>query len=185
VGGVAEPLAQRPVADEPLHLGCQLGAVLGEQARAAVLDRLGQPADGQRRARRAVHRRLHHGQAPALGGGGREVHPRARQQLSLERLAHVPVQHDPVGEPARGDLGLERLAVVAVAGDVQHRLGDRLEHVEEQLDPLVLLEPAEVEQPRRRRALGGRERRGLDAEVGDVDAVGGQPELEEVVAPGL
>ena len=40
------------------------------------------------------------------------------------------MQHDALRQPPAGDLGLQRLAVVALAGDVEHRLRDRLERVD-------------------------------------------------------
>jgi hypothetical protein len=43
--------------------------------------------------------------------------------------------------------------VVAVPRDVERRAGDRLQHVEDMLDPLVLFEPPDVEQPRRHGAV--------------------------------
>ena len=90
-------------------------------------------------------RRLHHREAPALGRRGREVHPRSLEQLHLSLLAHVPVHANALAEPASADLGLERGTVVALAGHVEDGLGHVLEHVEQDLDVLVALEPAEVE----------------------------------------
>ena len=49
MGGVAEPLAQPVVRNQPLHVRDEPGAVVGEQAGLAVDDRLGQPADRERR----------------------------------------------------------------------------------------------------------------------------------------
>ena len=97
----------------------------------------------------------------------------------------VAVEDDAVADAAVRDPLLQRRPVVAVAGDVEVDAGDRLHDVEQQLDPLVLLEPAEVEQARLDGALGRREARLLHAEVGDVDAVGGQLELQQVAAAGV
>ena len=93
------------------------------------------------------------------------------------------MQHDAPLQAAARDLGLERRPVVALAGDVEMGGRHALEHVEQQLDPLVLLEPAEVEQPRLGGALGGRERRLLDAEIADVDPLVRDAQLDEVAPP--
>ncbi len=47
------------------------------------------------------------------------MQPRAAVQVGLHLLVHVPVYPYALGEPAARDLILERLAVVAVAGDVE------------------------------------------------------------------
>ena len=72
--------------------------------------------------------------------------------------------------------------MVAVAGDVEGRLGHRLEHVEDVLDALVGLEAAQVEQPRLLRAPAAAKRPRLDAQVGDRDVVAGNAHPHEVVA---
>ena len=159
--------------------------VVGQQPGLAVDDRLGQPADAQRRARRAARPGLHHGQAPALGRRGGQRDPGPREQPRLLLLVDVAVQGHALAQPAVVDARLQRPAMVAVARDVELRLGDRLEHVEQQLDPLVLLQAPEVEQ-RRLRGLGpGREQPGVHAAVDDVDALALDSQVDEVLARGL
>ena len=126
----------------------------GERAGAAVGDRLGQAPDGERGRRGGARSRLHHGQAPALGGRGGQVDPGALEELALALLADVPVHPYPVFEPTPLDLGLEVGPVVALAGDVEYRVRHPLQHVEQQLDPLVLLQPAEVQQRRQQYGTG-------------------------------
>ena len=144
-----------------------------------------QAADAHRRARRAAGGGLDHGQAPALGRRGGQRHPRPREQACLLLLVDVAVEGHAVGERAALHLGLERGPVVAVAGDVEVRLGNRLEHVEQQLDALVLLQAPEVEQRRFGRLRPRREKAGIEAEVDDVDALALDAEGDEVLARGL
>src|SRR3954447_18353980 len=82
--------------------------------------------------------------------------------------------------PAPGDLRLDRRPMVTVASDLEHGAGQRLERIEQHLDPLVLLEPPEVEQRRLGRTLTRRERAQLDADVVDGDGVRPNPERLEV-----
>ena len=93
---------------------------------------------------------------------------------SLQRLADVPVQHDPVAEPAARDLGLQLRPVVALTRDVQDGAGDRLHGVQQQLDPLVLLQPPEIQQPRRLRARGQLLVEPDHAQVPDVHVLGAE-----------
>ena len=85
----------------------------------------------------------------------------------------MAVQRDAVVQPALVDLGLEHRAVVAVAGDLQRALRDALQHVEQDLEPLVLLDAARGRAAWASASVGRVEERvGLDAEVGDVDVLG-------------
>ncbi len=95
-------------------------------------------------------------QAPALGRGRGEGEPRLAEQPRLLVLVDVAVEDDAPVEPELGGARLERLAVVAVARDVERRVRDRGRDVEQQLDALVALEPPEVdERGRRARARAG------------------------------
>ena len=185
LGRGAHALALGVVLDQLAHAGHELGRLVGQHAGLAVDDRLGEAADAHRRARGAARAGLHDGQAPALGGRGRERHPRRRVQLALLRFVDEAVERDAVAEPAGGDLGLEGLAVVALAGDVEMRARHALEHVEQQLEPLVALEAAEVEQARGRRTRPASERVALDPAVHDRDVLGRDPELDERPCTGV
>ena len=50
------------------------------------------------------------------------MHPGLAVEIGLGLLVDVPVDPDPVAQPATGDLVVERLAVVALAGDVERDL---------------------------------------------------------------
>ena len=108
--GTAEAIALRRVREDRPHLLAKFGHVVRKQPRAPVLDRLGQAAHGERGGRRGARGRLHHGQAPALGRGRRQVHPRALEELPLARLVDVPVHAHAVAQAAPRDLLLERRA---------------------------------------------------------------------------
>jgi hypothetical protein len=100
----AELVAQPGVADEAADLARQLLRRVGEQAGLAVDDRLRQAPDRHRCARRAARRGLHHGQAPALGRRGGQVHPRPGVDRRLLVLVDVAVQDDALGQAAVLDL---------------------------------------------------------------------------------
>ena len=51
------------------------------------------------------------------------MHPRLPVELGLRLLVDVAVDADPRGETAAADLVVERLAVVALAGDVERDPG--------------------------------------------------------------
>ena len=154
------PLAQLVVGDQALHGGGQARPVVGQQPGLAVDDRLRQPADAQRHARRPARRGLHHRQAPALGRGRRQVHPRPRVQLRL--LA--PRRRARAGR--RGRRARARAISASSAGRwspspamSSTAPGIASTHVQQQLDPLVALQPPEIEQPRRLRARAAAPRR--------------------------
>ena len=92
----------------------------------------------------------------------------------------MPVHVHAIGQPAFLDLTLERLTVVALARQLQHRLGHGFESVEYVLDPLVALEPAEIQQRGHGRPFAGLERLELDAHVIDVDLVAADADLPHV-----
>ena len=116
---------------------------------------------GRRRAARrsacAHARGLHHGQAPALGRGRGQGEPRRAEQRAPSRPRRRGRGSTTRSSSPRSAISrLERLAVVAVARDVERRVRDRgSSDVEQQLDALVALEPPEVE---RARGLGARSR---------------------------
>ena len=58
-------------------------------------------------------------QAPPLGRTRRQVHPRLRVQLRLDRLRLHPRAARPVAEAAPRDLGLQLRSVIALTRDVQ------------------------------------------------------------------
>ena len=144
-----------------------------EHAGLAVDDRL-------RRARRRAaprsasrtRRGLHDGQAPALGRGRGEGEPR----LAAAAAPSAPRRRG--RGRRRGRRGRARAIAASSAArcspspaTCERRVRDRGRDVEQQLDALVPLEPAEVDERRRRRALARAQLAGLEAEVHDVDAL--------------
>ena len=110
------------------------------------------------------------------------THARCKQ-LVLALLVHEAVHAHPVAQAAALDLALQRLAVVALAGHVEHRAGHLLEHVEQQLDPLVALQPAEVEQRGLRRPLARAVGARVRAHVHDADVPRATPISASSSAP--
>ena len=146
--GLAQRGAALGLRDEVAHAGHELGGVVGQQAGLPVDDRLAQAADAHGRASACRRRR------PRSRSG---TSPRPTTRSGPPRRARAAAPSRPRrrgrgrsrGRRARArDRGLQRLAVVPVAGDVEVRRGDRLERRRAALDALVLLQPPEVEQRR-------------------------------------
>jgi hypothetical protein len=97
----------------------------------------------------------------------------------------VAVEGHAVAQPAALHLGVQLGAVVAVAREVEVRRGDRVEHVEQQLDALVLLQAPEVDERRLGRLRPRRQQAGVQAAVDDVDALALDPQRDEILARGL
>src|SRR5699024_5783547 len=99
--GAPEVATQGRVVDEPDHVVLELADRVGEEAGAAVDDRLARAAgeavgDGGG----AVEARLDDGQAPPLLVRGHDDDPGPGEELVLDRLLDETVEVHPVRDPA-------------------------------------------------------------------------------------